>query len=80
VRDIVRFGGDTRRFRLLLAHGPILLMCTLGIYRFSLASDIRRYPRCDTEPAGERFEYAGTARELLLDRAEWAALKNICAG
>jgi uncharacterized membrane protein YjgN (DUF898 family) len=76
----VRFGGDTRRFRLLPAHGSTLLMCTLGIYRFSLASDIRPYPRCNTESAGERFEYTGTARELLLDRAEQAALKTICAG
>src|SRR5262245_15730600 len=74
-RDIVRFGGDRRGFRLLLADGPISLMCTLGIYRFSLASDIRRCPRCNTEPAGERFEYAGTAREPLLDRAERAALR-----
>jgi uncharacterized membrane protein YjgN (DUF898 family) len=63
---IVRFGGDARRFWLLLAHGAILLMCTLGIYRFWLTTDIRRYLWSNTELAGESFEYTGTARELLL--------------
>jgi uncharacterized membrane protein YjgN (DUF898 family) len=63
---IVRFGGEAGRFWLLLAHGAILLMFTLGIYRFWLTTDIRRYLWSNTELAGESFEYTGTARELLL--------------
>src|SRR5262249_10089291 len=39
---------------------------TLGIYRFWLTTDIRRYLWSNTELDGESFEYAGTARELLL--------------
>ncbi len=41
-------------------------MCTLGIYRFWLATDIRRFLWSNTELAGETFEYTGTARELLI--------------
>jgi len=50
----------------LLARGAVLLMLTLGIYRFWLTTDVRRYLWSNTELAGESFEYAGTARELLL--------------
>jgi uncharacterized membrane protein YjgN (DUF898 family) len=63
---IVRFGGESRAFWLLLARGAVLLMLTLGIYRFWLTTDIRRFLWANTELAGETFEYTGTARELLL--------------
>ena len=63
---IVRFLGDARAFWQLLAHGAVLLMFTLGIYRFWLTTDIRRFLWSNTELAGESFEYTGTARELLL--------------
>jgi uncharacterized membrane protein YjgN (DUF898 family) len=63
---VVRFRGEARRFWQLLARGAVLLMCTLGIYRFWLTTDIRRYLWSNTELAGESFEYTGTARELLL--------------
>src|SRR5262245_37469135 len=63
---IVRFCGEAGRFWRLLARGAVLLMCTLGIYRFWLTTDIRRYLWSNTELAGESFEYTGTARELLL--------------
>src|SRR3981081_2417779 len=62
----VRFRGEPRPFWRLLAHGAVLLMLTLGIYRFWLTTDIRRFLWSNTELAGESFEYAGTARELLL--------------
>jgi uncharacterized membrane protein YjgN (DUF898 family) len=64
--SVVRFAGEARRFWRLLAHGAVLLMCTLGIYRFWLTTDVRRYLWSNTELAGESFEYTGTARELLL--------------
>ncbi len=63
---LVRFLGDGRSFWRLLARGAVLLMFTLGIYRFWLATDIRRFLWSNTELAGESFEYTGTARELLL--------------
>jgi uncharacterized membrane protein YjgN (DUF898 family) len=63
---VVRFRGDARTYWRLLARGAVLLMFTLGIYRFWLTTDIRRYLWSGTELAGDSFEYAGTARELLL--------------
>lgn len=62
----IRFAGGARQFWRLLVHGAVLLMCTLGIYRFWLTTDIRRYLWSNTELAGESFEYTGTARELLV--------------
>jgi uncharacterized membrane protein YjgN (DUF898 family) len=63
---VVRFLGGPRAFWRLLAHGAVLLMFTLGIYRFWLTTDVRRFLWSNTELAGESFEYSGTARELLL--------------
>jgi uncharacterized membrane protein YjgN (DUF898 family) len=63
---IARFVGHGGVFWRLLARGAVLLMFTLGIYRFWLTTDIRRYLWSNTEIADESFEYTGTARELLL--------------
>jgi len=63
---VARFRGDSRPFWRLLIHGAVLLMFTLGIYRFWLTTDIRRFLWSNTELAGESFEYTGTAGELLL--------------
>ena len=62
----VRFVGEARFFWHLLVRGAVLLMFTLGIYRFWLITDIRRFLWSNTELSGETFEYTGTARELLL--------------
>ena len=61
-----RFLGPERAFWRLLARGAALLFVTLGIYRFWLATDIRRFLWSNTEIAGDGLEYIGTARELLL--------------
>jgi uncharacterized membrane protein YjgN (DUF898 family) len=63
---VVRFRGLPRVLWRLLARGAVLLMFTLGIYRFWLTTDVRRFLWSNTELAGESFEYTGTARELLL--------------
>src|SRR5262249_35120581 len=42
------------------------LLVTLGIYRFWLVTDTRRFLWSNTEVAGDGLEYIGTARELLL--------------
>ncbi len=65
-KRVVHFIGDGRVFWRLLARGAVLLMFTLGIYRFWLTTDIRRFLWSNTAVADESFEYTGTARELLL--------------
>ncbi len=62
----VRFVGNAGVFWRLLLRGAVLLMFTLGIYRFWLTTDIRRFLWSNTELLGETLEYTGTARELLL--------------
>jgi uncharacterized membrane protein YjgN (DUF898 family) len=62
----VRFLGNRRAYWRLLIRGALLLMVTLGIYRFWLATDVRRYLWANTEVAGETLEYTGTPLELLL--------------
>jgi len=62
----IRFLGDRRAYWRLLIRGALLLMVTLGIYRFWLATDVRRYLWANTEIAGETLEYTGTPFELLI--------------
>jgi uncharacterized membrane protein YjgN (DUF898 family) len=62
----VRFLGDERAYWRLMIRGALLLAVTLGIYRFWLATDQRRFLWSNTEIAGDTLEYTGTARELLI--------------
>lgn len=64
--DAVRFLGEPRAYWRLLTRGAVLLMVTLGIYRFWLNTDVRRFLWANTEVAGEALEYTGTPLELLL--------------
>src|SRR3954464_2247122 len=61
-----RFSGNERAFWRLVVRGAVLLLVTLGIYRFWLATDVRRFLWSNTEVGGDGLEYIGTARELLL--------------
>src|SRR3954453_18994804 len=61
-----RFSGNERKFWQLLIRGAVLLLVTLGIYRFWLATDVRRFLWSNTELAGDGLEYVGTARGLFL--------------
>src|SRR5687767_4101902 len=61
-----RFSGDERTFWRLLIRGAVLLIGTLGIYRFWLATDVRRFLWGHTEIAGDHLEYSGTALELFV--------------
>ena len=61
-----RFLGDEKAFWRLLRRGAVLLLLTLGIYRFWLATEVRRSLWNHTEIAGNYLEYIGTGRELLL--------------
>src|ERR1700749_637639 len=62
----VRFLGQRRAYWRLLMRGAGLLIVTLGIYRFWLATDVRRFLWSNTEIAGETLEYTGTRFELLI--------------
>ena len=62
----VRFLGQDAPYWRLLIRGALLLICTLGIYRFWLTTDIRRFLWGNTEIAGDHLEYTGTALELLV--------------
>jgi uncharacterized membrane protein YjgN (DUF898 family) len=64
--QIVRFHGNTEAYLWMLIRGNLLLMVTLGIYRFWLTTDIRRFLWANTEADGQSLEYTGTARELLI--------------
>jgi uncharacterized membrane protein YjgN (DUF898 family) len=61
-----RFAAPEKPFWRLLIRGAVFLAVTLGIYRFWLATDVRRFLWSNTEIAGDGLEYIGTARELLL--------------
>jgi len=62
----VRFLGQRRPYWRLLIRGAVLLFFTLGIYRFWLVTDVRRFLWSNSEISGETLEYTGTALELLL--------------
>jgi uncharacterized membrane protein YjgN (DUF898 family) len=61
----VRFIGPDGDYWRIVVRGAVLLMVTLGLYRFWLATDIRRFLWANTEIDGESLEYSGTALELL---------------
>ena len=61
-----RFLGSEQAYWRLMIRGALLLAVTLGIYRFWLATDQRRFLWGNTEIAGDALEYTGTARELLI--------------
>jgi uncharacterized membrane protein YjgN (DUF898 family) len=62
----VRFLGKESDYWRLRIKGAALVMATLGLYRFWLATDVRRFLWSNTEIAGDTLEYNGLATELLL--------------
>ena len=62
----IRFNGRRRVYLRILARGAVLLMFTLGIYRFWLTTDVRRFLWANTEIDGDGLEYTGTPLELLI--------------
>jgi len=66
VQPPVRFTGTTEAYVWILVRGYALLGVTLGIYRFWLNTDVRRFLWSKTEVADEPLEYTGTAVELLI--------------
>src|SRR5262245_1058769 len=60
-----RFIGRDAVLWRVLVRGGLLLMVTLGLYRFWLTTDVRRFLWANTVIAGESAEYSGTPTELL---------------
>lgn len=66
LRENVAFLGADRDYWRLMLRGAVLLMLTLGIYRFWLVTDMRRFLWGNTEIGGDSLEYTGTAFEILV--------------
>jgi uncharacterized membrane protein YjgN (DUF898 family) len=62
----IQFLGFDGDFWRIWIRGSVLLAITLGIYRFWLTTDTRRFLWSNTEVFGEIVEYTGTAREILI--------------
>ena len=62
----LRFVGNRGDYWRLMIRGGVLQAITLGIYRFWLFTDMRRFLWASTEVEGEALEYTGTAVELLI--------------
>jgi uncharacterized membrane protein YjgN (DUF898 family) len=60
------FVGRRGDYWQLMIRGGALQAITLGIYRFWLFTDMRRFLWASTEVEGETLEYTGTAMELLI--------------
>ncbi len=62
----IRFVGVRRDYWRLLTRGAGLLIVTLGIYRFWLMTDVRRFLWANTVIVDDALEYLGTPLELLI--------------
>jgi uncharacterized membrane protein YjgN (DUF898 family) len=61
-----RFLGESHDYWRLLSRDAVPLIATLGLYRFWVANDIRRFLWSNTEIAGDELEYTGDPLELLV--------------
>jgi len=64
--DPVNFAGSRGAYWGLMVRGAVLQAITLGIYRFWLFTDMRRFLWANTTVDGESLEYTGTPTELLI--------------
>ena len=64
VRLQVRFLGQRRAYWRLLIRGALLLIVTLGIYRFWLTTDARRFLWANTEIDGDMWFREGGLTEI----------------
>ncbi|WP_160300150.1 DUF898 family protein [Devosia limi] len=62
----VAFTGTRRELGAILLRGYLLMVLSIGIYRFWLTTWKRRFYWSNTEIGGEALEYTGNAMQLLL--------------
>src|SRR5262249_57380408 len=62
----LRFVGDRGDYWRLMIRGGVLQAITLGIYRFWLFTDMRRFLWASTAVEDQTLEYTRTAVELLI--------------
>lgn len=62
----VRFTGSWREYLPIAATNALLMICTLGIYRFWAAARQRRYLWSRTEFIDDTLEWTGTGKEMFL--------------
>jgi uncharacterized membrane protein YjgN (DUF898 family) len=62
----LRFIGRTNDYWRLMIRGAVLQAITLGIYRFWLSADMRRFLWAAIDIKGDTPDYTGTAAELLI--------------
>jgi uncharacterized membrane protein YjgN (DUF898 family) len=60
----VRFTGSWREYLPIAATNALLIICTLGVYRFWAAARQRRYLWSRTEFIDDTLEWTGTGREM----------------
>ena len=60
------FFGSRRECWRILARDTLALIVTLGLYRFWVTTNVRRYMWSRTDLAGEQLDYTGDPAELLL--------------
>ncbi len=60
------FSGSGSEYIKKLIKGYLLLIPTLGFYRFWLTTNLRRHLWANTQIEGEPLEYTGTGKELLV--------------
>jgi uncharacterized membrane protein YjgN (DUF898 family) len=62
----VRFTGTWREYLPIAATNVLLIIVTLGIYRFWATARQRRYLWSRTEVIGDRLEWSGTGKEMFI--------------
>jgi uncharacterized membrane protein YjgN (DUF898 family) len=62
----VRFTGNWREYLPIAATNALLIVCTLGIYRFWAAARQRRYLWSHTVVIDDTLEWSGTGKEMFL--------------
>ncbi len=62
----VRFTGSWREYLPIAATNVLLIIVTLGVYRFWAAARQRRYLWSRTEVIGDRLEWSGTGKEMFI--------------
>lgn len=60
----IRFTGNWREYLPIAATNALLIICTLGIYRFWAAARQRRYLWSRTHFIDDQLEWTGTGREM----------------